>query len=126
MSVLIRDIDKELYKQFKAKAVMQGIKVGTALTLAMEKWLKEDEDLPNLMRAKNKDTLKSIRNRMMTEHAGKWLLISDGDLMGIYETKQQVLEAIKEKHLVTKNNLISHLQDNPERTVRLGIRRRQY
>jgi hypothetical protein len=38
MSVLIKDLDKELYTRFKAAVVAKGLKVGEAFELAMEKW----------------------------------------------------------------------------------------
>lgn len=126
MSVLIKDVDKELYKRFKAKAVMQGIKVGTALSLAMEKWLKDEEvNDDSLKRALNRDALKNAREKLISENAGRWALFSEGELIGTYTTKNNVFDAIEENQLVGKYNLISEIDKPHKRTVRLGLRRRK-
>ena len=39
--VTIRDVNKQVFREFKADAIKQGLKLGTALTLAMEKFRSE-------------------------------------------------------------------------------------
>lgn len=52
----VRDVDEETLKKFKARAIEEGMKMGKALTEAMEKWLKEkdktDLDPKQLLRIK--------------------------------------------------------------------------
>lgn len=40
MNVTIRGLDEAVYKRFKAKAIEEGMKIGEALTQAMEMWIK--------------------------------------------------------------------------------------
>ncbi|MHA1865949.1 MAG: hypothetical protein ACTSVB_11740 [Candidatus Heimdallarchaeaceae archaeon] len=42
MSVLIKNVKKELYARFKAKAAMKGLKLSEAFEEAMLKWINED------------------------------------------------------------------------------------
>jgi hypothetical protein len=36
--ITVRDVDEHVFREFKAEAVKQGMTLGTALTLAMEKF----------------------------------------------------------------------------------------
>ena len=36
--ITVRDVDENVFQEFKSEAVRQGITMGTALTLAMEKF----------------------------------------------------------------------------------------
>ena len=39
--VTVRDVDSDVFREFKAVAVKRGMKLGTALTIAMEKFKSE-------------------------------------------------------------------------------------
>jgi hypothetical protein len=41
MNITIRNLQDSIFRQFKAKAVEENMKLGDALTQAMESWLKE-------------------------------------------------------------------------------------
>ncbi len=41
MNVTVRDLDETVYRRFKARAVEEGMKLGEALTQAMEMWVKQ-------------------------------------------------------------------------------------
>ena len=41
MNITVRDLDEVVFKRFKAKAVEEGMKLGEALTQAMEMWIKQ-------------------------------------------------------------------------------------
>lgn len=41
MNVTIRDVDEAVFRRFKARAVEEGMRLGEALTQAMEMWLKQ-------------------------------------------------------------------------------------
>ncbi len=43
IQITVRDVDKQVFKEFKANAVQQGLNVGSALTLAMEKFLSQQK-----------------------------------------------------------------------------------
>ena len=40
----VRDIDEETFRKFRARAIERRLKLGLALTLAMENFLKEEEN----------------------------------------------------------------------------------
>ncbi len=39
MQVSIKNVEEEVFREFKAESVREGFKVGKALTLAMKMWL---------------------------------------------------------------------------------------
>lgn len=39
--IAVRKVDEKVFKAFKAKAVVEGLNVGEALTLAMKEWIDE-------------------------------------------------------------------------------------
>jgi len=41
MNITIRDIDEVVFRSFKARAVEEGMKLGEAVTQAMELWIKQ-------------------------------------------------------------------------------------
>jgi len=40
MNITVRDLDEMVFKRFKAKTVEKGMKLGEALTQAMQMWIK--------------------------------------------------------------------------------------
>jgi hypothetical protein len=46
MNITIRDLDEKVFRRFKAKAVEEGMKLGEALTQAMELWIKQKSTKP--------------------------------------------------------------------------------
>ena len=39
MQLTVKEVEEDVYKEFKAEAVREGFKVGKALTMAMDMWL---------------------------------------------------------------------------------------
>ncbi|MEM2890758.1 MAG: hypothetical protein QW358_05435 [Candidatus Hadarchaeum sp.] len=48
MNITIRDLDEAVFRKFKAKAVEEGMKLGEAVTQAMETWIKQRKTEPRL------------------------------------------------------------------------------
>ena len=43
MNISIRDVNPTVFREFKAEAVKEGMKVGSALTQAIQTWIKSKE-----------------------------------------------------------------------------------
>lgn len=126
VSVLIKDVDKVLYSRFKAQAVLQGIKVGQALSLAMEKWLNNSisESAEEQVRTKNNATFRRLYPELIDEHENKWILISEGTMLGLFDTMMEGAHMIKSQNLYGKPNILTQLSKK-SRKVTLGLRRRR-
>ena len=46
IQISIRDVNKEIFNEFKALSVKKRMTLGQALTLAMNEWLDEEKELP--------------------------------------------------------------------------------
>ena len=125
MSVLIKDVDKVLYSRFKAQAVLRGIKVGEALALAMENWLKDtsSENEDEQERIKNNATFRRLFPELIGEHENQWIVISNGRMIGLFDSMMEAADAIKKNNLYGKPNIITQIT-RETRKVRLGLRRR--
>lgn len=127
MSVLIKDVDKELYKKFKAKAVLKGIKVGTALSLAIEKWLQEDDIITDeeTNRIRNNETYNKLLPRLIRDNRNAWVVISEGEFIGVFKSQKDAIEAVESNNLYGKVNIVSQIAKEKTRVVRFGIRRKR-
>ena len=48
MQVSIKNVEEEIFREFKAESVRNGFKIGKALTLAMKMWLENKERKPRM------------------------------------------------------------------------------
>lgn len=48
MQVSIKNVEEDVFRDFKAESVREGLKIGKALTLAMKVWLESRETKPKL------------------------------------------------------------------------------
>jgi len=55
MHVSFRNVDGKVFRRFKAQAVKGGLRLGDALTIAMDKWIEEEKEKEDLMKLKPMD-----------------------------------------------------------------------
>ncbi len=57
MQLSVKNIKDDVFREFKAESVREGLKVGESLTLAMKLWLEKNEKKPkmSLLNLKPKD-----------------------------------------------------------------------
>ena len=104
MSVLIREIDKDIYAKFKAKAIEQGLRVGEALTRAMIEWIKSNETVSEeeAISKKNLFIYRTMIKDLEKLHPSKWGLISNGELQSIKDTREELAQEIEARNLIER------------------------
>ncbi len=65
MVLSVRDVDDDVFRDFKAEAVKKGLKVGKALTFAMQEWIDKSSPKKSFMRLKPMDWGKGTENSSM-------------------------------------------------------------
>ena len=55
MDLSVRDVSEDVFRQFKSAAKRQDLKIGDALTAAMESWLEEQQEKKDLTELKPED-----------------------------------------------------------------------
>ncbi len=48
MQISVKDVEEQVFREFRADSVRSGFKVGKALTLAMKFWLEKKEKKPRM------------------------------------------------------------------------------
>ena len=105
MTLVIKGADEKIIREFKAEAVRRGLTLSKAFEKAVLTWLtlKDKEvlseaDLNNLVYETLRDKLK--------EHTGKYAVIARGKLVGIFETVEEVAEALKKFQPPVKHAIV--------------------
>lgn len=125
MSVLIKDIDKELYAKFKASAALHGLRLNDALGEALKCWIQNNtpQDAVEIERMRNNATFRRVMRDLLPEHENEWVVISNGEMIDIFKDRLSAIKAIDELHLIEKTNLVSPLTKS-KRTITLGFGRK--
>ena len=48
MQITIKNVQEQVFREFKAESIREGLKVGDSLTLAMGLWLEKSKKKPKL------------------------------------------------------------------------------
>ncbi len=125
MSVLIKDIDKELYAKFKAAAALRGLRLNDAFCQAIACWIEREspKDNNDRDRIQNNAIYRRLFPGFISENAGKWVVISRGELIGIFTDRKSAIEEVKNKGLQNSCNIVSPIT-RKRRKVTLGFGRR--
>lgn len=100
-NVLIRDVDTDTYTSFKAKAAQEGLKLGEAITKAMKDWMEKNRPLTekDKQRKINLLTYRKLKETLLKEYDGMWVLIGRGEFLVSSDTLDPILSKIKALNL---------------------------
>jgi len=92
LTLVIKGIDEKKLREFKAEAIRRGLKLSQAFEEAIELWLNKREvvgeaDANNIAYERERHRLK--------KHHGKYAVFANGGLIGVYDTLEEVAEALK-------------------------------
>ncbi|MFX0067081.1 MAG: hypothetical protein ACFFC7_33525 [Candidatus Hermodarchaeota archaeon] len=96
-NVLIRDVDTDTYTSFKAKAAQEGLKLGEAITRAMKDWMEKNRPFSekDKQRQLNLLTYRKLKETLLKEYDGMWVLIGRGEFLIAGDTLDPILAKIK-------------------------------
>ncbi|MFX0209919.1 MAG: hypothetical protein ACFFDT_28320, partial [Candidatus Hodarchaeota archaeon] len=96
-----------------------------ALYEAMKKWIEDESPETEVDRDRllNNATYRQLIPDLVERHRGKWVVISAGELIGIYPDQRAAINAVKEAEIVHKCNIVSPITDR-KRKVTLGFGRK--
>jgi hypothetical protein len=125
MSVLIKDVDRDLYAKFKAAAALRGLRLNDALCQAMKIWIEDNSPKTETDRERieNNAAYRRLIPDLLQNHEGEWVVISGGELIGIFPNRNAALECVRDSGLLGKCNLVSPVKAT-KRKVTLGFGRR--
>lgn len=80
MNITIRDIRMETWRKVKAEAVREGMTMGEAVNLALDKWLEENSKIKSAKKAKSFWDIKPLNPK--AKDASIWSKSVDKTLYG--------------------------------------------
>ena len=95
MTLVIKKLDPEKLRQFKAEAVRRGLLLHQALEEAITLWLNYNEaDLETDADADNR-VYEAMKEELSKKYKGKFIIIAEGKLIGIYENLNEASEKLR-------------------------------
>lgn len=95
MTLVIKKIDPEKLRQFKAEAVRRGLLLHQAIEQAITLWLNYNEaDLETDADANNR-FYEATKEELSKKYKGKFIIIAEGKLIGVYENLSEASEELR-------------------------------
>lgn len=95
-SAFIRSLDEELYRRFKSIAVLRGITVSEAFNEAMRLWIEVHESSLKSREDFDNEYFIGVRNMLDRKYRGKYVVIYEGELLGVAENLRGVYRIMDE------------------------------
>ncbi|HIQ12782.1 MAG TPA: hypothetical protein EYH44_00095 [Thermoprotei archaeon] len=97
---LIRSLDPELYRRFKAGAVLRGITLSQAFNEAMELWLSKymGSDV-EAWESHSSDYIDRVRDELDAKYSGKYVLVLGREVIGIVDNLGEAYKILGERGL---------------------------
>jgi len=123
-TVAIKNVDEELYRMFKAAAALRGITLGEALNEAIRLWLEMSSLLNKYLKieeeaARNREAYERLEKRLLRKYRGKYVAVADGNLIGVYNTREEAVEAVKK--LSVNHAIVTKIEEKEAKPVEFGM-----
>lgn len=96
--IVVKNVDKSLYKRLKSVASLKGYTIGEALSEAIKLWLMLNEAVSRdyldylSCREKSEDKLREVQEKYGEKHRGRYVLICDGVFIGLFNSRKKARE----------------------------------
>jgi len=105
VDVIIRGVDEDLYREFKAEASRRGMKLREALSEAMRLWIRSGE-------GPDDEFYRRIKGELLKKYRGKHVAISRGRIVAVADTFEEMVEALRRAGV--KKALTVHVGEDVE------------
>ena len=103
MTLVARNIDKNLYNLFKAEVIKRGLTISKALEEAMRLWLIHKSLNIDLEAEQNFRAYEKMEKKLLKRYKGKYVVIALGEFKGAFNTLEEAAQLIRQlniKHAV--------------------------
>ncbi len=97
---LIRALDPDLYRRFKAAAVLKGITLSQAFNEAMELWLKRSVE--SGFKSSGEFTgefFMKVKDELDKKYRGRYVLLKEDKVVAVVDSLKEAYEVLKDKGL---------------------------
>ncbi len=100
-SVLIKMVDPELFKRFKALAVLRGITLSQAFNEAMELWINSCEKSLGIRSESDVDSefFSKVRGELDRKYRGKYVLIANRRVIAVVNDIREAYRVLEREGL---------------------------
>jgi len=97
-TIVVKNVDRDVYRHLKSVAALKGCTVGEALTEAMRLWLTLNEAISRdyleylIRREKSERKLEEVQREYGERFKGRYAVICDGKLVNICESEEEAFE----------------------------------
>jgi len=103
VTLVARNIDKNLYNLFKAEVIKRGLTISKALEEAMRLWLIHKSLNIDLEAEQNFRAYEKMEKKLLKRYKGKYVVIALGEFKGAFNTLEEAAQLIRQlniKHAV--------------------------
>ena len=98
--IVVKNVDKNLYRRLKSAASLKGYTIGEALNEAIKLWLMLNEAISRdyldylTCRERSEEKLKEVYEKYCKKHKGKYVVVCDGIFTGIFDNEKKALNSV--------------------------------
>lgn len=115
MTLVIKKIDEKLVREFKAEAVRRGLTFSEALDQAISLWLQHIRlhEVASSEEEENNKVYESIKKELEKKYGNKYAIICNRKLIGVYESTEEVINALKSIKPKPKRAIVVKIGERP-------------
>lgn len=105
MTLVIKKIDEEKLREFKAEAIRRGLTLSEAINQAIDLWLnrvKDDDE-----RSENNKVFEKLKDEIISKYKDKYVVIAQGKFIGAFDNIEQIQDILKKlnvRHAIVFNS----------------------
>ncbi len=82
MDVIVRGLDRTLYRKLKARAALMGYRVSSALQEAIKSWLEQSEKAVGTEYDANNNEYERMKSSLVENYSGMYAVFHSGKFLG--------------------------------------------
>jgi len=108
--LVIKKIDEDKLREFKAEAVRRGLTYSKAIEEAIDLWLSQRSNIRTESQMNNL-TYRKLKDKLIKKYFGKYVVIANGELIGVYNNIDEVSNKLKT--LNVKHAIVAKIGEEP-------------
>lgn len=109
LTLVIKKLDPEKLRQFKAEAVRRGLLLHQALEEAITLWLNYNEADLETEADTNNRVYEAMKEVLSKKYKGKFIIIAEGKLVGVYENLNEASEELRSLKFHIKHAILTRI-----------------
>ncbi len=119
MTLVIKKLNPEIVRLFKAEAVKRGLLLNQAIEEAITLWLNTGRSVVETDFEANNRVYESMKEELRKNHSGKFIVIAEGRLAGIFSEESEAIEVLRRLGEHIKHAILTRVGADDERAGEL-------